>query len=37
MFLDDMTVEELSEKLGGIRITQNGPGGADLLSALLGE
>ena len=37
MFLDNMTVEELSEKLGGILIRQNGPGGADLLAALLGE
>ena len=35
MFLDDMTVEELSDKLK-IRVTQNGPGGEDLLSALTG-
>lgn len=35
MFLDDMTVEELSEKLG-IKITQNGPGGEDLLNAFTG-
>ncbi len=35
MFLDDMTVEELSDKLK-IRITQNGTGGEDLLSALTG-
>lgn len=35
MFLDDMTVEELSDKLG-IKIIQNGPGGADLLSAFTG-
>lgn len=35
MFLDDMTVEELSEKLG-IRIIQNGPGGEDLLNAFTG-
>ncbi|MBQ2974470.1 MAG: DUF512 domain-containing protein [Clostridia bacterium] len=35
MFLDDMTVEELSDKLK-IRITQNGPGGEDLLSAFTG-
>lgn len=35
MFLDDMTVEELSDKLG-IKITQNGPGGEDLLSAFTG-
>ncbi|MBE6772207.1 MAG: DUF512 domain-containing protein [Ruminococcaceae bacterium] len=35
MFLDDMTVEGLSEKLG-IKITQNGSSGADLLSALTG-
>lgn len=37
MFLDNMTVDELSEKLGGIRIKQNGPGGADLLEALIGD
>lgn len=35
MFLDDMTVEELSDILK-IRVTQNGPGGEDLLSALTG-
>ena len=35
MFLDDMTVEKLSDKLG-IKITQNGPGGEDLLSAFTG-
>ncbi len=35
MFLDDMTVEGLSDKLG-IKITQNGSSGADLLSALTG-
>lgn len=35
MFLDDMTVEELSKKLG-IRIIQNGPGGEDLLNAFTG-
>lgn len=35
MFLDDMTVEELSKKLE-IKITQNGPGGEDLLSAFTG-
>lgn len=35
MFLDDMTVEELSDKLE-IKITQNGASGEDLLSALTG-
>lgn len=35
MFLDDMTVDELSDKLG-IKITQNGPGGDELLSAFTG-
>ncbi len=35
MFLDDMTVEELSHKLG-IKVTQNGPGGEDLLDAFTG-
>ena len=35
MFLDDMTVEELSDTLK-IKVTQNGPGGEDLLSALTG-
>lgn len=35
MFLDDMTVEELSDKLK-IKVTQNGTGGEDLLSALTG-
>lgn len=35
MFLDDMTVEELSDRLE-IKITQNGPGGEDLLSAFTG-
>ncbi len=34
-FLDDMTVDELSEKLK-VKITQNGTGGEDLLCALLG-
>lgn len=35
MFLDDMTVEELSDRLK-VRVTQNGSGGEDLLSAMLG-
>lgn len=35
MFLDDMTVEELSDKLG-VKIKQNGPGGEDLLNAFTG-
>ena len=35
MFLDDMTVEELSEKLK-IKVKQNGSSGEDLLSALTG-
>lgn len=35
MFLDDMTVTELSEKLG-VKVTANGVGGDDLLFALLG-
>lgn len=35
MFLDDMTVEELSDKLG-IKVTQNGSSGGELLSAMLG-
>ena len=35
MFLDDMTVEELSGKLE-VKITQNGPGGEDLLFAFTG-
>lgn len=35
MFLDDMTVEELSDILK-IKITQNGSSGGDLLSAMLG-
>lgn len=35
MFLDDMTVDGLSDKLG-IMITQNGSSGEDLLSALTG-
>jgi len=35
MFLDDMTVEELSDK-SGIKVTQNGSSGEDLLSALTG-
>lgn len=35
MFLDDMTVEELSDKLK-IKVTQNGSSGEDLLSAMLG-
>lgn len=35
MFLDDMTVEELSDKLK-VKVTQNGSSGEDLLSAMLG-
>ncbi len=35
MFLDDMTVEELSDKLK-IKVTQNGSSGEELLSAMLG-
>ena len=35
MFLDDMTVEELSGKLK-IKVTQNGSSGEELLSAMLG-
>lgn len=35
MFLDDMTVEELSERLK-IKVTQNGASGEELLSALTG-
>ncbi len=35
MFLDDMTVEELSEKLG-VKITANGSGGDELLKAMAG-
>ncbi len=35
VFLDDMTVEELSERLN-IKITQNGSGGDELLSAMIG-
>ncbi len=35
MFLDDMTVEELSQKLK-IKVTQNGNSGEDLLISLLG-
>ncbi len=35
MFLDDMTVDELSEKLN-VKVTQNGTGGEDLLRALTG-
>lgn len=35
MLLDDMTVEELSQKLG-VKVTANGAGGDDLLFALLG-
>ena len=35
MFLDDMTVEELSERLK-IKVTQNGASGEDLLDALTG-
>ncbi len=35
MFLDDMTVDELSEKLN-VKVTQNGTGGDDLLCALTG-
>lgn len=36
MFLDDMTVEELSDKLN-VKVTQNGSGGEDLLAAMLGQ
>ena len=36
MFIDSMTVEQLSDKLGA-RIRQNKNGGAQLLAALLGE
>lgn len=35
MMLDDMTVDELSQKLG-VKVTANGTGGDDLLFALLG-
>lgn len=35
MFLDDMTVEELSDKLK-VKVTQNGSSGEELLSAMLG-
>ncbi len=35
MFLDDMTVDELSDKLK-IKVTQNGSSGSELLSAMLG-
>lgn len=35
MFLDDMTVEELSDKLK-TKVTQNGPSGEDLLNAFTG-
>ena len=35
MFLDDMTVEELSQKLG-VKVSANGTGGGDLLFAMLG-
>ncbi len=35
MFLDDMTVEELSKKLK-VKVTQNGSSGEDLLAAMLG-
>lgn len=35
MFLDDMTVDELSDKLN-VKVTQNGSGGEDLLCSLLG-
>jgi NifB/MoaA-like Fe-S oxidoreductase len=35
MFLDDMTVEELSDLLK-IKVTQNGSGGRDLLAAMTG-
>ena len=35
MFLDNMTVSELSEKLG-VKVTANGSGGDELLFALLG-
>ncbi len=36
MFLDDMTVEELSDKLN-VKVTQNGSGGEDLLAAMIGQ
>lgn len=36
MFLDDMTPEQLSQRLG-VRITQNGTGGDELLAAMLGD
>ena len=35
MFLDDMTVDELSQKLG-VKVSANGTGGDDLLFAMLG-
>ena len=35
MFLDNMTIDELSEKLGGVKVTQNGPSGGELLEAWL--
>lgn len=35
MFLDDMTAQELSERLG-VPVRRNGPSGEDLLSAMLG-
>ena len=35
MFLDNMTVDELSEKLGGVKVMQNGPSGGELLEAWL--
>ncbi len=35
MFLDDMTIDELSEILK-VRVTQNGSSGSELLSAMLG-
>ena len=37
MFLDNMTVDQLSEKLGGIAVSQNGPTGGELLASFLGE
>ena len=36
MFLDDVTVDELSEKIG-VPVVQNGKSGAELLEALIGK
>lgn len=36
MFLDNMTVDELSERLG-VKVRQNNPGGYDLLDAMLAK